>query len=205
MDWEHIYEVMQGVWTNESNAIDNLKKTVDLKKMVLVIEMLAKCKANRGRILTTGVGTSAAAAKKIAHTLSCIEIPSFFISPVDGVHGALGAVQADDVVIAISKGGGTEEILKIVPAIKTKYAKLIGVTENENSKLALESDIVLKVKVEKEPDPFNMLATSSTMAVIAVFDAIAIALMDYTQYRKEQFAIIHPGGAVGERLLKEEK
>lgn len=205
MDREQIFEQVKYVWTTEAASVENLKNTVDLQAVASVIELIAGCKNNKGRVLTAGVGTSGAAAKKIAHSLSCVEIPAFFLSPADGVHGALGALQSDDVVIAISKGGGTEEIMKIVPAVKAKGAKLIGITENENSGLAEASDLLIKVKVDKEPDPFNMLATASTMAVIAVFDAIAISLMYYTGYKKEQFAVIHPGGAVGERLIKGEK
>jgi KpsF/GutQ family protein len=195
--WEHI----QQVWTVEANSVENLKETIDQNAIAAVVELLAECKNKNGRVLAAGVGTSGAAARKIAHSLSCIEVPAMFLSPADGVHGALGAVQKGDVVIAISKGGNTEEIMKIVPSIKAKGARLIGVTENENSKLAQASDLLLKVKVEKEPDPFNMLATASTMAVIAAFDAVAIALMYETGYSRDQFAVIHPSGAVGERLV----
>jgi KpsF/GutQ family protein len=160
--------------------------------------MLAECK---GKIITSGAGTSAAAARKIAHSLSCVERPSLFLSPADAVHGGLGVVQPGDVAILISKGGGTKELLALVPALETKQVAIIGVTENGESPLARASDLLLKVRVEKEADEFNMLATTSTMAVIAVFDAVAIALMQYTGYTREQFAVIHPGGAVGERLL----
>lgn len=205
MNSEQIWEQVRNVWSVESQAIGKLEETIDAEAVTAVIHAIAKCKKSNNRVLTVGVGTSGAAAKKIAHTLSCVEIPSFFLSPDDSVHGGLGALQKDDVVIAISKGGNTQEVVKVIPAIKAKGAVLIGVTENENSILARESTIFLKVKVEREPDPFNMLATASTMAVIAVFDAIAIALMQYTGYTREQFAIIHPGGAVGERLLKGEK
>lgn len=196
-----IFECCRKVWQSEADSLACLIKMMDPDGLAAVVKLLANCKANKSRILTTGVGTSGAAAKKIAHTLSCIEIPAFFLSPADGVHGALGALQPGDTLIAISKGGGTEEIIKILPAIKSKGAKLIGVTENESSKLAQASDLLLKVRVEKEPDPFNMLATASTLAVIAVFDAIAVVLMEYTGYTKEQFLVIHPGGAVGQRLL----
>ena len=117
------------------------------------------------------------------------------------MHGALGAVQAGDVAILISKGGGTREIVNIIPALKTKKAFIIGVTGKDDSILAQESDLLMKVAIQKEADSFNMLATTSTMAVVAVFDAICIALMQYTGYTREQFAVIHPAGAVGERLI----
>jgi KpsF/GutQ family protein len=171
---------------------------VEPKTFNRCVEALAKC---RGRILTAGCGTSAAAAKKIAHSLCCIERPAAFLSPGDAVHGGLGLVQRGDVVIAISKGGGTREIVNLIPAIKAKKAFLIGVTEKPDSALARHSDLLLRVKVDREPDAFNMLATASTMAVIAVFDAVCVALMGVTGYTRKQFSVIHPGGAVGERLL----
>lgn len=149
-----------------------------------------------------GCGTSAVAARKVAHSLSCIERPAFFLSPSEAPHGALGAVQPGDVVVLFSKGGRTRQLLDLLPSLKVKNVLLVIATENENSPLAKESNLVLRVKVQREADPFNMLATMSTMAVVAVFDAICIALMEHTGYTREQFAIIHPHGAVGERLTR---
>ncbi len=188
----------RSAWAAEAAGIAALERVVDPAAFRGCVETLAGC---RGRILTTGCGTSAAAAKKIAHSLCCIERPAAFLVPSDAVHGGLGLVQPGDVVIAISKGGGTRELLNLVPACKTKQAFLIAVTENPESPLARAADLLLRVKVEREPDPFNMLATASTLAVIAVFDAVCIALMHRTGYTREQFAVIHPGGAVGERLV----
>ena len=186
------------VWEAEASEVARLGRTLDARALTRCVELLAGC---RGRILTTGCGTSAAAARKIAHSLCCIERPAAFLSPGDAVHGGLGLVQPDDVVIAISKGGGTREIIHLIPSVKAKRARLIGVTEDPDSVLAREADLLLRVKVEREPDDFNMLATASTLAVIAVFDAVCIALMRVTGYTREQFALIHPGGAVGDRLL----
>jgi len=202
MKKEELWKTVQEVWKIEISSIKELATTVDKDAIFRVVEMIADCKNNNGRVITMGIGTSAAAARKIAHTFSCIEIPSFFLSPADSMHGGLGAVQRNDIVIAISKGGNTKEIINVIPFLKKKEVKLIGVTENENSILGKECNLLLKVKVKREADEFNMLATSSTIAVISLFDAIAIFLMKYTDYTKEQFAIIHPGGAVGERLLK---
>jgi len=202
MKSNEIRALLQHTWEIEAQEINRLKEVTDLVKVSECVRVIAACKA---RIITAGVGTSGAAAKKIAHSLSCIERPAFFLSPGDAVHGALGAIQKGDVVIAISKGGNTREIVNLIPAIQTKKAYLIGVTENGDSILGRQSDLWLKVKVEKEPDDFNMLATASTMAVIAVFDAVCIALMRYTGYTRKQFAVIHPGGAVGERLLNNKK
>jgi len=200
---EELWEIAKEVWKIEISAIEELVSTIDKDAIFRAVEIIGTCKNNNGRVITMGVGTSATAARKIAHTFSCIEIPSFFLSPADSVHGGLGAVQTNDIVIAISKGGNTKEIINVIPSLKKKGIKLIGVTENEDSILGKECNLLLKVKVKREADEFNMLATASTIAVIALFDAIAVSLMKYTNYTKEQFAIIHPGGAVGERLLKE--
>ncbi|GAI57309.1 unnamed protein product, partial [marine sediment metagenome] len=149
-----------------------------------------------------GAGSSSIQARKIAHNFSCIEVPSFFLSTEVTVHGGLGVLQKNDLVIALSRGGKSREILEILPAIKEKGAKLISVTENEKSELAKAGDILLKIKIDREADPLNMLATSSTAVILAVFDAIIILMMYQENYKKEQFAVIHPGGAVGERLKK---
>jgi D-arabinose 5-phosphate isomerase GutQ len=192
------WDLAQHVWASEAAAVAALPSILDPLTFRRCVEVLARC---RGRILTAGCGTSAAAAKKLAHSLCCVERPAAFLAPGDAVHGGLGLVQPEDVVIAISKGGNTREIVNLLPAIKAKQAFLIGVTERSDSALGRASSLVLHVKVEREPDPFNMLATASTLAVIAVFDAVCIALMGVTGYTREQFAVIHPGGAVGDRLL----
>ncbi|HUX51027.1 MAG TPA: SIS domain-containing protein [Spirochaetia bacterium] len=198
---EKIWNKALHTWSVGADALARLSSTVDRAAFSETVHLLAEC---RGRIVTAGLGTSAAAARKIAHSLSCIERPSYFLSPGDAVHGGLGAVQPGDVAILISKGGGTSELLNIIPALQTKSVPIVGVTEKPESPLGQASRVVLKVCVPREADEFNMLATTSTMAVIAVFDAICIALMEYTAYTREQFAVIHPGGAVGHRLLKGE-
>lgn len=182
----------------EADSIRALTEILDEESVLKVAEALKSC---RGKVILSGCGTSAQAAKKISHSLSCIEIPALFLSPADAVHGALGVLQKDDIFILISKGGNTKELVNLIPACKTKGALLIGVSENPESVIARESDIFLFVKVEKEPCRFNMLATASTLAVISTFDAICIALMQMTGYTREQFAVIHPAGAVGDRLL----
>ena len=185
------------VWAAAARELSRLQSSVDRDALVCCIETIAAC---TGRIVTLGCGTSAAAARKVAHSLSCIERPAFFLSPADAPHGALGAVQPGDIAILFSKGGGTKELLDLVPSFKAKKVFLVAVTEDDGSPLARESDLVLRVKVEREADPFNLLATTSTMAVVAVFDALCIALMEHTGYTREQFAVIHPHGAVGDRL-----
>ena len=184
--------------TMEAESIARLTQELDQDTVLAVAGALMNCK---GKVILSGCGTSAMAARKIAHSLSCIEIPALFLSPADAVHGALGVLQQEDILILISKGGNTQELVNLIPACKTKGALLIGVSENPASVIARQADLYLKVKVAQEPCRFNMLATASTMAVIATFDAICIALMQMTGYTREQFAVIHPGGAVGERLL----
>jgi KpsF/GutQ family protein len=196
-DKEIIGEVVRTL-AIESRSIDALTRDLDMDAVLRVADALANCK---GRIVLSACGTSAMAAKKIAHSLCCIERPALFLTPSDAVHGALGVLQSGDVYILISKGGNTGELTRLIPACKAKGALLIGVSENPDSTIAREADIFLKIKVEAEPCRFNMLATASTLAVIATFDAICIALMQMTGYTREQFAVIHPAGAVGDRLL----
>lgn len=196
-DKEIISEVNRCI-SMEADAIGKLTEVLDEKAVLETAKVLQNCK---GKVILSGCGTSAMAAKKIAHSLCCIEIPALFLSPADAVHGGLGVLQEDDILILISKGGNTQELVNLIPACRTKKAKLIGVSENPDSKIAQAADIYMKVKAEREPCRFNMLATSSTLSVISTFDAICIALMQMTGYTREQFAVIHPGGAVGERLL----
>ena len=202
MNKKDSYEIMKKVWDDEIEAINTLKDKISIDTILKVTEMIKNCKKKNGKVLTTGTGSSSIQARKIAHNFSCIEVPSFFLSTEVAVHGGLGVLQKNDLVIALSKGGKSREILEILPAIKEKGAKLISVTENEKSELAKAGDILLKIKIDREADPLNMLATSSTAAILAVFDAIIVLMMYQESYKKEQFAVIHPGGAVGERLKK---
>lgn len=195
---QEIFSEINRCLTMEAESIARLTQELDQDTVLAVAKALMNCK---GKVILSGCGTSAMAARKIAHSLSCIEIPALFLSPADAVHGALGVLQQEDILILISKGGNTQELVNLIPACKTKGALLIGVSENPASVIARQADIYLKVKVAQEPCRFNMLATASTLAVIATFDAICIALMQMTGYTREQFAVIHPGGAVGERLL----
>lgn len=202
MDREKLWDSMINTWTIEAKSVEALKEDMSKENVLQVVKLIGDC---TGKILVTGCGTSAAAAKKVVHSLCCVERPACYLNPSDAVHGGLGLLQKDDILILISKGGNTTELVNLISACKKKNAKLISVTENTKSMISTDADVVLKVNVEKEPDPYNMLATASTMAVIAVFDAICIALMFYTNYTKEKFAVIHPGGAVGERLTKSER
>jgi len=195
-----VWRTARSVWIAEADSVRRLCETIAPRVLAQCVEAIARCE---GRVLTAGCGTSAAAARKIAHSLCCIERPALFLAPGDALHGGLGLAQRGDVAVLISKGGNTREIVSLLEPLKAKGVTIIGVTENPDSDVGQGADIVLKVKVEREPDPFNMLATASTLSVIAVFDAICIALMKVTGYSRSQFAVIHPGGAVGERLIED--
>jgi KpsF/GutQ family protein len=205
MSEERMKKTMVRVLDAEAESLRSLQQVLDYDTAVRLINLIAECAQRGGRVIVTGCGTSAVAAKKIVHSFCCIEISALFLSPADAVHGALGVVRKGDVVIIISKGGGTPELVRLIPSLKTKEAAIIGVGENPLSSIGSASDLFIQVRVEREPDLFNMLATASTMAVIAVFDAITVALMEHTDFTREQFAVIHPSGAVGDRLLKGEK
>ena len=201
MDDKAIISEIKRTTHAEADAVKAAADALDGGEAVKAAKAIAAC---RGKIITSGCGTSAMAAKKVAHSLCCIERPALFLSPADAVHGGLGVLQKNDILVLISKGGNTAELKPLIRACKTKGATIIGVSENPESAIAQNADIYLKVKVEREPDEFNMLATASTLAVISVFDGICIALMQMTGYTREQFAVIHPGGAVGDRLLSGE-
>ena len=178
---------------------------VDENAAEAVADQMLETKKYGGKIILCGCGTSGAAAKKIAHTLNCVEVPSVFLSPADAVHGGLGIVCRGDTVILISKGGNTKELVRLIPILKEQEAFLIGVSEDKSSRIACGADLFLNIKIEKEPCPLGMLATASTIAVIAFFDAIAIYIMEKSGYTREQFHFIHPGGAVGKKLAAKDE
>ncbi len=182
----------------EANAVKDVLEKMDWVAFQKATEALSKC----DKIITCASGSSGIAAKKFAHTLCCIERPAQFLPPCEAMHGGLGAVQKGNVVVLVSRGGKTAELLPVLDVSIKKGATVIGVTENMDSPIAKQSDIVLPMHIEKESDKYNMQATSSYIATIALFDALICAVMEETDYKKEQFALIHPGGAVGERLNK---
>ncbi|AUJ30444.1 MAG: SIS domain-containing protein [Liquorilactobacillus hordei] len=192
-------EQLKKVFEIEGNEISKLTSTLDFDVIADFCNLIDQTK---GKIILTGCGTSAMAAKKAMHTLNVIGISAFFLSPSDAVHGALGAVKENDVVIFISKGGSTKELTAFLPNVKEKKAKIVAITEKKNSKIAQSADIIVPVHVEHEADSFNMLATASTLAVISLFDAIAVTLMGKESFTKDQFLVNHPSGDVGERLEK---
>lgn len=154
-----------------------------------------------GRVILTGMGKSGHIAKKVSATMASTGTPSFFLHPAEGIHGDLGMVTAQDVIIAYSNSGETGEILNIIPSMKRIGAKMIAVVGNVNSTLAKNSDVVLYAGAEKEADNLGLAPTSSTTAALALGDALAVTLMEKMHFTADNFAVFHPGGSLGRRLL----
>lgn len=182
----------------ESKAISDIIGYLDEKSFYEAVKVLSTCP----KIITCASGSSGIATKKFAHSLCCIERSTQFLSPSEAVHGGLGCVKKGDAVVMVSRGGKTVELLPIIDVCNKKEAILIGITENMDSPLAKNSQIVVPIKIEQESDPLNIMATSSFVVTIAIFDAMLAAIMEETNYKIEQFALIHPGGAVGNQLNK---
>ncbi len=155
---------------------------------------------SRGKLILTGVGKSGDIAKKISSTLSSTGTPAIFLHPTDSAHGDAGLIGKEDIVLAIGKSGESEELISLIPTIKRIGAKLISLTANGKSKLAIESDIVLLTPVLKEACPLDLAPTSSTTIALIAGDAIAMALMELKNFKEEDFALYHPAGRLGKRL-----
>lgn len=182
----------------EKEAVELIGEMINTPAFAQAVDILAKVP----RIMTTASGSSGIAAKKFAHSLCCIERGAMFMPPCEAVHGGLGGLKKEDAMVMVSRGGKTVELLPLIDVCKKKGAKLIAITENMNSPLAKAADVILPLKLKREADKDNVMATASFVQTIAIFDALLCALIEETNYTKEQFALIHPGGAVGERLNK---
>ena len=180
----------------ESACITEMKAYFDDEQFAKAVELLSEA----NRIGAAGCGHSGIICQHFAHLMCCIERPARFISPAEAVHGATGFLQAGDVMVFASRGGKTGELLPIVDICKAKGVKIITVTENLESPLAKAADVVLKQYVNRETDKWNAQGTTSTTALCMIFHALQAAIIEHTGYKAEQFALIHPGGAVGERL-----
>lgn len=186
------------VYKTESECIVEMEKYFDEQTYSAAIELLKDTQ----RIGTCGCGHSGIICQHFAHLLCCIERPARFISPAEAVHGATGFLQKSDVMVFASRGGKTKELLPILDICKKKGVKVITITENLESPLALGADVVLKQYVNRETDKYNSQGTTSTTALCVIFHILQTALIEETGFKNEQFAVIHPGGAVGERLNK---
>ncbi|NQT06694.1 MAG: KpsF/GutQ family sugar-phosphate isomerase [Candidatus Omnitrophica bacterium] len=181
----------------ESKAVAGLKKRIN-KEFVNIVDYL--CKIN-GRVIVTGMGKPGFIAQKISATLSSTGTPSLYLHPAEALHGDLGRVTKDDCILAFSNSGETEEIVKLLPIIKKIGAKLVSFVGNTRSTLARNSDFVVDTSVEKEACSLGLAPTASTTAMLAMGDALAIALLDKKGFKEKDFALYHPGGILGKRLL----
>lgn len=182
---------------NEASAIEALIPRLG-KDFLRAVEAIRDCK---GKIVVTGVGKSGHIGSKIAATFASTGTPAFFLNPLDAYHGDLGMLSTDDLVLAISYSGATEELLRFLPLIHAKQIPIIGISSRDDSLLARYSDIHLNVSVEREADPLNLIPTASTIATLALGDALACALMEAKQFQPSDFAKLHPGGDLGRKLL----
>jgi D-arabinose 5-phosphate isomerase GutQ len=192
--WEYAEKSFQ----IESNAIKNALRAIDPDNFAKAVDKIAGAE----RVGTSGCGHSGIACMHFSHSLCCIEIPSRFISPAEANHGATGFIKENDVMVLASRGGKTSELFPILNIAKEKGATVISITENLQSPLALDSDIVIKMQVGPENDKYNSQGTSSFVVLSSIFDALQVALLEEKDFKNERFALIHPGGAVGERLNK---
>jgi len=190
-------ELARKVLAIEAEAITGLISRLD-QRFLDAGDLILAC---RGRVVVSGVGKSGHVARKIASTLASTGTPAFFVHAAEAGHGDLGMITRDDVVLALSNSGQSDELLTIIPMIKRQGAKLIALTGNPDSTLAREADVHLDASVPQEACPFNLAPTASTTAALALGDALAIALLDARGFSEHDFARAHPGGALGRKLL----
>jgi len=192
-----VIETASRVLRDEAGAVISLVDKLDgqFEEAVRLIE------SAHGRVVLTGMGKSGHIARKVAATMASTGTPAFFLHPAEGIHGDLGMVTSEDVVIAYSNSGETAEVLNILPSLKRIGAKLIAVVGKTNSTLARNADAILDAGVEKEADSLGLAPTSSTTAALALGDALAVCLMERHHFTADNFAIFHPGGALGKKLL----
>lgn len=194
---ENILNIARKVLKIESDAINALIDRID-ESLVKAVEILFNSK---GRVVVTGMGKSGLIGKKIAATLASTGTPAFFLHPAEASHGDLGMVTPDDVIIAISNSGETDELVNLIPFLKRFNVKLISMTGNPDSILARSSDVNLDISVSEEACPMGIVPTASTTAALAMGDALAVALLIRRDLKEEDFAMFHPGGSLGKKLL----
>ncbi|MDY3973677.1 MAG: KpsF/GutQ family sugar-phosphate isomerase [Veillonella caviae] len=193
----NVLEQAAQVLHEEAQAIEALITTLDSNFSDAVAMILA----SKGRVVCTGMGKSGHIARKVAATLASTGTPALFLHPGEGVHGDLGMVTSEDIVLAFSNSGETSEVVSLLPSLRRIGAKLISVVGNRNSTLAKNSDIALLVEVEKEACPLGLAPTTSTTVALALGDALAVCLLERHHFTPENFAVFHPGGSLGRKLL----
>lgn len=193
---KNIKKIARDVLINESLAIQNLTNFIDDDFEACVKEIYSA----KGRVVITGVGKSAIIANKIVATLNSTGTPALFMHAADAIHGDLGMIQRDDIVICISKSGNTPEIKVLVPLLKRRGSKLVALVSNTNSYLAQQADFVLNATIAEEACPHNLAPTTSTTAHLAMGDALAVTLLELRNFSSRDFAEYHPGGSLGKQL-----
>lgn len=196
-DRQHFLALARDVLQTEARAIDELTSRLGDPFLAAVAMMLE----TRGRVVVTGMGKSGHVGGKIASTLASTGTPAFFMHPGEANHGDLGMITPDDVVIAISNSGESDEVLSILPALKRRGTRIIAISGREQSTLAKSADVFLDCSVEREACPLGLAPTASTTATLALGDALALALLDARGFSADDFAMHHPGGTLGRRLL----
>ena len=181
----------------EAKAIEQLVERIN-EQFVRAVELILAC---QGKVVVTGVGKSGLIGQKIAATMASTGTPAFFLHPTEGSHGDLGMLEKRDIIVALSNSGETDELSQILPLIKRHGNKLIVLTGGLTSTLARAGDVVLDVSVQEEACPLGLAPTASTTAALAMGDALAVALLEQRGFKKEDFAILHPAGKLGKRLL----
>lgn len=185
------------VFTLEINTLNDVQEMLD-GAYVEAVEFLFKCK---GKIVITGMGKSGLIARKIVSTMISTGTKATYLHPADAIHGDLGVLQPDDILLAISKSGETEEVLNILGSVKQMQVPIIAITANRDSLLARQSNVVLFTPISKEACPLNLAPTSSTTAALVVGDSISMVLMKMRGFQSSSFAMLHPGGQLGKRLI----
>lgn len=194
---QHIVAQARRVLAIEAAAIEKIAARLD-DAMAAAVTLILAC---QGRVIVSGIGKSGHIARKIAATMASTGTPAYFVHAAEAVHGDLGMITRDDVLIALSNSGENDELLTIVPLVKRQGGKLIAITGNANSSLAQEADVHLDARVDEEACPLNLAPTASTTVALALGDALAVTLLDARGFGPEDFARSHPGGALGRKLL----
>jgi arabinose-5-phosphate isomerase len=190
-------KIAKKVFQIEASAVSNLSNNIDMSFNDAVDSIIN----SKGRVIVCGMGKSGIIGSKIAATFASTGTPSFFMHPGEAYHGDLGMVTSDDIFLALSNSGETDEVIKLIPYLKENKNTLISLTGNSNSTLAKSSNFHINIKVKEEACPLKLAPTSSTTATLAMGDALAVTLMRVRDFKPENFAKFHPGGALGRRLL----
>jgi arabinose-5-phosphate isomerase len=194
---ERVRHQAKRVLAIEAEAIQTLLERID-DNFNKAVDLLDQC---RGKVIVIGIGKSGIVSQKIASTFACTGTPAFFLHPSEGIHGDIGMMSKGDVILAISNSGETREIIQLLPLIKRWGIKMIVLTGNPSSVLARSGDVILDTRVKEEACPLGLVPTASTTATLALGDALALSLLEEKGFKEDDFAMLHPGGALGRKLV----